>query len=95
MSAMPFVHNTVVHMLAQAGELSHDTPALSCEDRHLTYGEYVRCVAGFAMELKALGGMGDRVALRVRLFAAVLKPPGPQVSGDTTANDTENSRVRL
>lgn len=50
-------------MLAQAGELSGDAPALAHDDRELTYREYVRCVAGFAAELQGLGSAGDRVAL--------------------------------
>ena len=63
MSALPFVHKTVVHMLARAGELAGDAPALAYEGRTLNYREYVRCVAGFAAELRDLGSTGDRVAL--------------------------------
>ncbi len=60
---LPFVHKTVVHMLARAGELSGGAPALTCGDRTLNYREFVRCVAGFATELRGLGSSGDRVAL--------------------------------
>ncbi len=57
------IHPTVVHMLAAAAEQSPDAPALKCEDRTLTYREFLRCVAGFAAELEALGARGGRVAL--------------------------------
>ena len=63
MSDLPFVHKTVAHMLAQAGALSGDAPALAGDDRMLSYREYVRCAAGFAAELRGLGEAGDRVAL--------------------------------
>ncbi|MBI5445193.1 MAG: long-chain fatty acid--CoA ligase [Deltaproteobacteria bacterium] len=60
---LPKVFETVVHMLAEAAELSGGAPALVCEGRKLTYAEYLRCVAGFAHELRALGARGERVAI--------------------------------
>lgn len=59
----PEVHPTVVHMLAAAAGRSPDAPALKCDERVLTYREFVRCVGGFAAELEALGARGSRVAL--------------------------------
>ena len=60
---MPRVHETVVHMLAEAADLAGGSPALACEGRQLTYTEYLRSVAGFAHELQGLGARGERVAL--------------------------------
>lgn len=62
-SVLPRVHPTVVHMLADAAARSGSAPALVCGDRQLSYAQYLRCVAGFARELVALGGRGGRVAL--------------------------------
>ncbi len=61
---LPNVHPTVVHMLAVAGEIAPRSEALVAEERRLTYAQYVRCVGGFAAELKTLGaGPDERVAI--------------------------------
>lgn len=60
---LPKVHPTVVHMLADAAARSGEATALACGDRQLTYAQYLRCVAGFARELAAMGARGSRVAL--------------------------------
>jgi len=62
-SILPRVHPTVVHMLADAAARSGDATALVCGDRQLSYAQYLRCVAGFARELVALGARGERVSL--------------------------------
>jgi long-chain acyl-CoA synthetase len=61
--ALPRVHPTVVHMLADAAARSGDATALVCEDRRLSHTQTLRCVAGFASELVAMGARGSRVAL--------------------------------
>jgi long-chain acyl-CoA synthetase len=61
--ALPRVFPTVVHMLADTCAHFPDTTALVCGTRHLSYREYLRCVAGFADELAGLGARGSRVAL--------------------------------
>jgi long-chain acyl-CoA synthetase len=50
-------------MLAEAARQAGGSAALVCGERRLTYSQYVRCVAGFAHELLALGARGSRVAL--------------------------------
>jgi len=60
---LPGVHPTVVHMLADAAARSGATTALVCGQRRLSYAQYLRCVAGLARELVALGARGSRVAL--------------------------------
>lgn len=50
-------------MLADAAARSGDATALVCGDRQLAYAQYLRCVAGFARELVAMGARGSRVAL--------------------------------
>ena len=60
---LPFVFPTVVHMLADAAANAPEQTALVCEDDRLSYAEYLRCVAGFAGELSALGVAGARVAI--------------------------------
>ncbi len=62
-SALPKVYPTVVHMLADAAERAAGATALVCGDKRLSYAGYLRCVAGFARELVALGARGSRVAL--------------------------------
>jgi long-chain acyl-CoA synthetase len=57
---LPKAFDTVVQMLAAA---EGDGAALVCEGSSLTYTEYVRCVGGFAAELKDLGIQGERLAL--------------------------------
>ena len=59
---LPFIHRTVVHMLRDAADKAPGATALICQDRRLTYRQYLRCVAGFAQELQALGARGGRVA---------------------------------
>ena len=61
--ALPNVHATVVHMLADAAARAGDREALVCGERRLTYTQYLRCVAGFAHELQRAGARGARVAL--------------------------------
>ncbi len=62
-SGLPRVHRTVVHMLADAAARAAGATALVCEERQLSYAEYLRCVAGFARELREMGARGSRVAL--------------------------------
>jgi long-chain acyl-CoA synthetase len=62
MDPLPPLHPTVVHMLA-AGEACADREAVVCGERRLDYGQYLRCVAGFARQLAGLGVRGERVAL--------------------------------
>ena len=62
---LPQVFPSVVHMLADAAAQAPGAPALICEDECLSYGQYLRCVAGFAHELRALGASGQRVAIVV------------------------------
>ena len=59
----PKVHDTVVHMLADAARQSPDAIALVEGDRALIYRQYLRCVAGLARELEGLGARGGRVAI--------------------------------
>jgi len=61
---LPKVHETVVHMLAEAATEAGDRTALVCGDTTLSYTEYLRCVGGFARALRAFGARaGERVAL--------------------------------
>jgi long-chain acyl-CoA synthetase len=62
-TAMPFVHETVVHMLRDAAVRHPQGLALVCGEDKLTYAEYVACVSGLARELMTLGAGGGRVAL--------------------------------
>ena len=62
-TALPQVFDTVVHMLKDAADRSPASPAIVFENRQLDYGQYWRCVAGFAAELRALGASGQRVVL--------------------------------
>ena len=61
MTALPRTYPTVVHMLLDAVERAPEWEALVCDDERLTYAEYLRCVAGFAGELRELGAAGERV----------------------------------
>ena len=63
MSALPHVFPTVVHMLLEAAGRAPEREALVCGEERLTYREYLRCVCGFARELKDAGAAGGRVAL--------------------------------
>lgn len=63
LSDLPFVHNTVVHMLADAGERAGAAVALATDNDQLDYCQLVRCAGEFAAELQSLGRSGDRVAL--------------------------------
>lgn len=75
---LPPVFETVVHMLADAAAQAPDGPALVCGRTRLSYAEYLRCIAGFAQELRDRGASEGRVALvlgnsiemAVALFAA-------------------------
>ncbi len=60
---LPRVHETVVHMLADAAACAPDATALVCGEDRLSYAQYLRCVAGFAHELIERGAAGGRVAL--------------------------------
>ena len=60
---LPRPYPTVVHMLADAARLAGERPALECAGARLSYAEYLRCVAGFAAELVALGARDERVAI--------------------------------
>ena len=62
-SGLPRVHPTVVHMLADAAARAAGATALVCGEKQLSYAQYLRCIAGFARELVALGARGSRVAL--------------------------------
>lgn len=62
-SQLPLRHPTVVHALLDAARRSPRAPAIACGDEALDYAAYAACVAGFAQELAALGGPGDRIAL--------------------------------
>lgn len=53
---------TVVHMLLDAAARVPGREALVCGDERLDYAGYLRCVCGFAAELRALGVAGERVA---------------------------------
>jgi long-chain acyl-CoA synthetase len=59
---LPRTFPTIVHMLADAAARSPDRVALVCEEKSLTYVQYLRCVAGFTRELTR-HGRGARVAL--------------------------------
>jgi long-chain acyl-CoA synthetase len=61
--SLPRVFDTVVHLLVDAEERAGGATALLCGERHLSYTEYLRCVAGFGRELEALGARGGRIAL--------------------------------
>ncbi|MFQ5661100.1 MAG: AMP-binding protein [Gammaproteobacteria bacterium] len=63
MAELPKVYSSVVHMLLDAAEQSPDHEALVQGRERLNYSEYLRCVIGFAGELKELGATGERVAL--------------------------------
>jgi long-chain acyl-CoA synthetase len=61
---MPHVHDTVVHMLAEAAVRAPAGIALRCDGESLRYDELLHAVAGFARHLAARGiGRGDRVAV--------------------------------
>jgi long-chain acyl-CoA synthetase len=65
-TGLPHVFPSVVHMLVEAAARSPETIALVCDDRRLSYAQYLRCVAGLARELIALGARAGRVALVCR-----------------------------
>ena len=60
--ALPRVHPTVVHMLADAAARVPHGEALVCGEQRLDYASYLECVRGFAVELGSLGARGGRVA---------------------------------
>ena len=60
--ALPPIHPTVIHMLMAAEDCA-DREAIVCAGRRLDYGQYLRCVAGFARELTKHGARGERIAL--------------------------------
>jgi long-chain acyl-CoA synthetase len=61
--ALPRVHATVVHMLADTAARVPDGEALVCGTARLSYRDYLACVGARAAELAALGVRGERVAL--------------------------------
>jgi len=61
--SLPPVFPTVVHMLADAAAKAPGQMAVISDDGQMTYAEFLRCVAGFAHELLALGAAGQRVAI--------------------------------
>jgi long-chain acyl-CoA synthetase len=63
MEALPHVYPSVVEMLAAAAGRGGAGEAVACGETRLSYAEYLRCVAGFARELRGLGAKGERVAL--------------------------------
>ena len=62
MSALE-VHPTVVHMLRDTAARWPEREAVVCDEVRLTYDQYLRAVAAFAVELRDLGACGGRVAL--------------------------------
>src|SRR5262245_742668 len=57
---------TIIHALAKAAELKANDVGLVCQDRELTYGQYVHVVAALAHEFAALGGKrGERIAFLI------------------------------
>jgi len=65
-SDLPYIHPTVVHMLIDAAAHAPQGEALVSAGERLTYSEYLRCVIGFAEELKTYNVAGGRVALVMR-----------------------------
>ena len=63
MSALPFVHASVVHMLQDAADHNPGGEAVVCGGDRLSYAQYFGAVAAFARELVAGGMAGHRVAL--------------------------------
>ncbi len=61
--SMPQVHETSVHMLADAAAKAGDAVALVSGESQLSFSEFRRCVAGFANELIDAGAAGNRVVL--------------------------------
>jgi long-chain acyl-CoA synthetase len=62
-AALPPAFETVVHMLADAAARAPDAEAVICDDRRLSYRDYLSCIAGFARELdERMGARGGRVA---------------------------------
>ena len=66
MNDLPFIHQTVVHMLIDAAAKAPRREALVSAGERLTYEEYLRCVIGFAHELSSYGVTAGRVALVMR-----------------------------
>lgn len=62
-TSLPHVFPTVVHMLTDAAARSPDAIALACDEKFLSYAQYLRCVTAFARELRAHCSRGDRIAL--------------------------------
>lgn len=60
---IPHIFPTVVHMLLDAADRAPDRDAVICDGESLTYGELLRCVSGFAAELREMGAAGERVAI--------------------------------
>ena len=67
MSYNPKIYTTVVHMLSKAAADFGDATAIVCEDRQLTYNQYLRCVSGLARRLQDFvqgqSLRGERIAL--------------------------------
>jgi long-chain acyl-CoA synthetase len=60
---LPQLFETVIHMLRAAAEKSPQVTAVTFENRTLDYLQYLRCVAGFSLELEGLNVRGERVVL--------------------------------
>lgn len=54
---------TIVHALAATTERSPDHTAIVCEEKSLTYAQYLRVVSGIAREVRRHGAKGRRVAI--------------------------------
>ena len=59
---LPRCWPSVVEMLAAAAAAAPASEALVCGERRVDYATYIASVAGFAIELQALGARGERVA---------------------------------
>ncbi len=61
--SLPRVHETVIHMLAEAAAVAPNAVALQCDSDTLTYAEYASCVAVLARWIATRLGERQRVAL--------------------------------
>lgn len=61
--SLPRVHESVIHMLAEAAAVAPNAVALQCDSDTLTYVEYASCVAVLARWIATRLGQRKRVAL--------------------------------
>src|SRR5688572_3118599 len=54
---------TILHALEAAAKRIPDRKALICEERSITYAQYLRAVAGVSRRLQRIGVNGERVAI--------------------------------